>query len=491
MIEINRPKRRFLRARVTSAVAMLIVMAGCGRGDGPAIVARSDTTLTVGYEPNAVSIQEAIANLAVEGLLDFGRDGRPRPWLAEKWSSSDDGLTWRIWLRPNATFHDGEPVSAASVRDVLVRQLPEYLGGSFEDLQEIRVVSDFELEVLLKRRSTFLLEGLEAPIRKSGPSIIGTGPFQPATGIGAGVEMRANPNYYAGKPSIDRVVFRRYPSVRAAWADLLRGRVDMLYQVGGDALDSLRSSTETNVFTFQRAYTHLVILNVQKPVLRDRSFRRALNAAIDRPSFVAEALKGRGSPADGPVWPYHWAFDQQLPRFGYSPTSVSTPTGRPHFTCMYSDPTHERMALMLQQQLFAVGVDVSLEAVPFDQAIARVEAGDFDAWLADAGHGPTLIRPSLFWHSGAPYNWGGFKSAEVDEALDTIRRSSTDDEYKAGVAAFQRAIIDDPPAIFLAWSQRSRAVSTRFEVPADADGDIWSTLRMWRPAADARMANRN
>jgi ABC-type transport system substrate-binding protein len=102
-----------------------------------------------------------------------------------------------------------------------------------------------------------------------------------------------------------------------------------------------------------------------------------------------------------------------------------------------------------------------------------------------------LIRPSLFWHSSAPYNWGGFRSEEVDEALGAIRRSSIDDEYRAGVAAFQRAIIDDPPAIFLAWSQRARAVSTRFEVPAEADRDIWSTLRMWRPVTDAQTANRN
>ena len=489
MIEINGPKRRFLGALVAPAMAMLIVMAGCGQVDAPATIDRPDTTLTIGYEPNAVNLQQVVGNLAVEGLIDFGPDGRPQPWLAEKWASSDDGLSWRIWLRPNATFHDGEPVRAPQVREILARQLPESLGGSFEDLREIRVVSEFELEFLLKRRSAFLPEGLEAPIRKSGPSIVGTGPFQPTGGIGSGVEMRANANYYTGKPSIDRIVFRPYPSIRAAWADMLRGRVDMLYEVGGDALDSLRASTGTNVFTFLRAYSYLIILNVEKPVLRDRSFRRALNAAIDRPALVEQALRGRGTPANGPVWPTHWTHDSQLTGFQYQP--VTAGSERYQFKCVFADASLERLALTVQRQLQVIGVDLQLELLPIDQAMAKVEAGDFDAFLADAGQGPTLVRPYLFWYSGTPYNWGRYSNARVDAAFDAIRGAVDDEAYKSGVAAFHEAIVDDPPAIFLAWSERSRAVSTRFEVAFEPGHDIVTSLRMWRPVADDRVANRN
>ena len=42
----------------------------------------------------------------------------------------------------------------------------------------------------------------------------------------------------------------------------------------------------------------MVLLNVQKPYLRDPAFRRQLNAAIDRDALVADALKGHGTPAD-------------------------------------------------------------------------------------------------------------------------------------------------------------------------------------------------
>ena len=72
---------------------------------------------------------------------------------------------------------------------------------------------------------------------------------------------------------------------------MLRGRVDMLYEIGVEALDSLTLSTQAKTFTLQRPYAFLVLLNVRSPKLQDKALRRALNAAIDRPALVAEALK--------------------------------------------------------------------------------------------------------------------------------------------------------------------------------------------------------
>ena len=58
----------------------------------------------------------------------------------------------------------------------------------------------------------------------------------------------------------------------------------------------------------------------------------------------------------------------------------------------------------------------------------------------------------------------------------------SDSEYKQGIADFQRAIVDDPPAVFLAWEERARAISKRFEIPSEPGADPLITLRMWKPA---------
>lgn len=421
-----------------------------------------------------------------EALLSFGRDGRPQPWLADRWLSAQEGLRWRLHLRSNVKFHDGKALTAVALSQFLEKQLPGYLGSLWEDLEGIRAVSDSEVEFVLKNRSTFLMEALDMPVEEP-ESLAGTGAFQ-ATPVGDSIELRANPEYYDGKPFIDRIVMKTYASTRSAWADLLRGEVDMLYEVGIDALDSLKPSNTVKIFTQQRSYAYVFLLNVHKPILKDSSIRRQLNDGIDRNALVSEGLSGHGRPADSPVWPWHWAYDAALPTFAYRPVPLKKPLV---LTCLFADPSLERLAVTAQKQLRAIGVELKLEFLPLDDWYARVQAGDFEVVLADANGGPTLFRAYRFWHSGGPFNWGKFSSPKVDAALDGIRHAPDDAAYKSAVADFQRAMVDDPPAIFLAWSERARAVSTRFDVPVEAGRDILSTLRLWRPVADPRMRSPN
>jgi peptide/nickel transport system substrate-binding protein len=492
VIEFNTALRR--RGRQIEAVltaTLLSALVGCARSNEPA-ANQQDTTLSIGYGENAeVGIQQAVRNIATEGLVRIDRDGRPKSWLAERWTVSPDGLTWQLALRPGASFHDGQAATAPVVRDIVARDLPGYLGPAFEDVREIRAVAPYSLEVALKRRSTLLLEGLDMPIQVRPEAPIGTGPFSVSKHGGQEVEMQANRSYYGGIPGIDRIVFRSYDSVRSAWADMLRGRVDMLYEVGANAIDFLKPSTHTQVFTFERAYAFLVFLNIRNPKLRDRELRRSLNAAIDRNALIADALNGHGTPADGPVWPYHWAYSQESPRFRFDPGGHPlTNVGR--LRCLITtDQSHERMALALQRQLRAIGIELMFEQVSPEQFVARFQAGDFETGLIDTRMGPSLLRQHQVWYSNAPFNWGQFSSTRVDGALDHIRSAADDTAYKAGVAEFQSAIVEDPPAIFLAWGERLRAVSTRFEVRAEPGRDITSTLRLWRPVADGPMIDPN
>ena len=62
----------------------------------------------------------------------------------------------------------------------------------------------------------------------------------------------------------------------------------------------------------------------------------------------------------------------------------------------------------------------------------------------------------------------------------------TDDEVRAGVAELQRVLYDDPPAAFITWDERARAVSRRFIVPAEPGVDVFPSIWRWKaaPASD-------
>jgi ABC-type transport system substrate-binding protein len=134
-----------------------------------------------------------------------------------------------------------------------------------------------------------------------------------------------------------------------------------------------------------------------------------------------------------------------------------------------------------------------LQSLPPDELVKAEREGQYDAALTEPVSGPTLLRLYMMWHSNGVLNRGGLRgNATVDAALDRVRNATSDDEYRDGVRAVQQAFVDDPPALFLAWTERARAVSTRFTVIQPAPGrDILGTIGSWTPRNDERTASRN
>jgi peptide/nickel transport system substrate-binding protein len=482
---------------VLSSFIMLAATARCAKS-GP-IPSVGSTTLRVGIgglpqlTPQA-GVQQFIGNLSTEGLVAPYEDGRPRPWLAESWSLAPNGLVLTVRLRPTAKFHDGTSVTASIVVQILQSVLPNLMGPTFqEDVEKIVALDDTQVQIQLRQPSRFLLEALEIAIRKPvGKTTLGTGPYEPEADSSSTLE--SNKNYYLGQPTIERIVAQTYPTVRTAWAELLRGNLDMLYEVNIDALDSLQRSSNVSVYSYLRHYQYVIMFGDRAPVFKAPSVRRELNAALDRNAIVRDVLSGHGIPSIGPVPPQHWALEKFAPRIGFNPTlAKSLAARRLRFTCLVAaDSLYERIALAVKQQLAAASVDMQVQEVTQDQIIQAGRSRSYEALLIDVVSGPSMFRSFRHFYSKAPFDLKPVGNTALDKTLDRIRHASSDDEYKGGVTAFQQAIVDDPPEVFLVWAERARAVSRRFDVSEPEGGrDVLNTLRLWRPVTVQQLANRN
>lgn len=480
-----------------TACLLLLCAAGCARPAPTTAPGQVTLRVAVSSGHNATSspasgLAQVKQNLSLESLVGFDDSGRPRPAVAESWSVAADRRVVTLRLRQRVEYQDGTPVTAAQIAESLKRALPRQMAPASDDIESIRTVGDRDIELRFKHPSGFGVELLDFPVRKPGSSTIGTGPFVPVPGKN---ELRSNDRYYLGKPLVDRISIESYPSVRSAWADLLRSRNDMLYEVGVDALDSLQNATNVaKVFVYPRRYQYLIALNTQRPTLQSPAFRQALNLAIDRGELVRDALNGLGEASVGPVSPREWAVSgHPIPQLKYdaqrAAALLKTASGR-KFTCLVL-PDHERLALVVRRQLEAVGVEMNVEEVDPNEAMARFTKRDFDAILVDAISGPTMFRLYRLWHSGGDLGPTSLGTAAMDAALDIVRDASSDEEYRRGVIAVQTASIEDPPAIFLAWSRGIRAVSSRFDVPSDSAVDPIGTLRLWKPTIAGADASRN
>ena len=446
----------------------------------------------------------AVVNLLkADPWLGLKADGRVVDRIVSDWAWDDARTTLRLTLRPNVYFHDGTlitpEVAAETLRASLTSPTSPY---SLRSIRDIKGEGSHTLVVALKERNAFILADLAGTlVTKAHAPDVGTGPFRVAARNGTAAKLVAFPHYYRGRPELAGIEITSYPTQRNAWTALMRGEIDMLYEVSHEAADFVQAESTVKSYTFPRPYYVPLVFNVRTPALKDPRVRQAINMAIDRATLVRDGLSGHGSVADGPIPPQHWAYVAPATPFVYSPADArrlldeahfparTTPKSpvpiRLTFTCLVfaNDTRFERLEVLVQKELADIGIEMRLEPVPIDKFGDRVARGDFDAFLFELA-GRSLGWVYEFWHSVPKTRFdSGYRAA--DAALDRLKAAVTDEETRAAVADVQRVFHDDPPAAFLAWQEQTRAVSTKFDVAAEDKRDILTNLWQWRPA-DAR-----
>jgi peptide/nickel transport system substrate-binding protein len=483
-------------AACLSAVALSLGCSSRSTPQEPAVALR--VGLGVGGTALATALPNLVDTLTGEPLVVTGWNGRPQPKLASEWNWSDEGRTLRVRLQQGVVFHDGTPLTAAAVVADLTRRLGE---PGYARVESINAEGNDTVVFHLKEPDAFLLaELVKASIKTGDRRSLGTGPFLIKSRT-PDVVFESFANYHLGRPAISKVVVRTYETPRASWAAMMRGEIDFLQEVNRDAVEFLEAGNSVQTFSFPRPYYTAIIFNMNHPILSRRVVRQAINEAIDRGKIVTAALNNRGQPANGPIWPYHWAYHSATSTYAYNPDAarlrldgaglaLGPATGgemprRFRFKCVFwsEDPQFERIALVVQKQLFEIGIDVEMVPMTLRDLQQRLSDGDFETVLIPMVSGRALEWTYVFWRSAPkPMLRSGYAAA--DAALDRLRAARSDDETRIAVADLQRIMYEDPPAAFLVRPETARAVNDLFVVPAEAKGrDIVSTLWQWKPRA--------
>lgn len=491
-------------AFVLCAAAAGVCAPGCARQ--PASNA-APVTLRVGVgvpekDTTGSGLSTLIDLLTTETLVTNGLDGRQAERLARTWSWNPSRTVLTMTLRRDVFFHDGTPLTPDLAVAILRTSIAKREAESFAGVTGVKVTGPDSLEITLGQPDSFFLPDLSVvSVRLPGHPEIGTAAFMLRERTGQHAQLQSFKRYYRGQPAIDAVRIDGYPTQRKAWAAMMRGDLDMLHEVSRDAVEFLEGETTVKIYTSPRTYYIPLLYNLRHAVLKRADVRIALNEAMDKSALVSEGLRGRGRPADGPIWPEHWVYTAGPRPVTYNPEAAKLrldnaglpvlPRGngampsRFAFTCIVwaEDPRFERIALVLQKQLAEVGVDMRLEPLRAEAFFERAGKSEYDAAIIEMV-GRSLTWVYRFWHSprdNRPIDTG-YRSA--DETLDRIRQAGTDDEVRAGVAELSRLFTTDPPAAFLAWQTQSRAVSTKFDVAAEPGRDILSNVWQWRPAPE-------
>jgi peptide/nickel transport system substrate-binding protein len=491
-----RPRRLGLVAALclSTLVGGFASIGGCTGMPPP----RSDShTLRLGTAQTVETLDVYTSILSAEPLLVLDWHGRAVPRLASTWHWLDGGRGLSVVLRPGVQFHDGTPVTAPAVAAILRKGLPSKQEG-FQYLTSIETSSDERTLIFhLSRPDSFLLDAIAgAPIVDKDHPQIRTGPFKIISREPT-LLAEKNANYYRGMPGIDRVEVTVFDTQRAVFAAMMRGAVDMVPEVNPESVEFIVGASQFVTLPSVQPFYIPLVFNLRNPILQHVEVRRALVQAIDREEIVRQAMRGHARTADDPVWPEHWAYNIATTGYRHDPaaararldsagfpvrpsTSPDRMASRFQINCLFynKDFQFERIAVLLQRQLEEVGIDLVLTPADETTLQTRAGTGNFDSYVFVMNGGKSFDRTYQFWHSAGGKQSTGYRGA--DAALDELRHSYLDGDVRIAMANLRQRFYEDVPAAFLVWTEKTRAVDSRFDVGDKQDPDVLANLWQFR-----------
>lgn len=460
-------------------------------------------------------------------LLKYDKDINLVPWAAESYEVLDGGKLLKFKVREDIRWFDGEPLTAADVeftyKVMIDPKTPTAYAGNFKLVKEFRLTGKYTFEVeydqpfaraLITWAADILpkhiLEGEDLLNTKYSREPLGAGPYTLKEWIpGSRLVLEANPDYFEGRPNIDRIVYRVIPDMATQFLELKAGNLDYmgltplqyLYQTAGPGWDG-----SFNKFDFLSFGYSFLGFNFKHPFFQDVRVRKAIDYAIDRRELVKGVLYGLGKAANGPYKPGTWAYNTDIKPRSYDPDKarlllaeagwadsdgdgVLDKDGRPFsFSIITNQGNSQRIktGVIIQERLKDIGIEATLRTVEWAAFLKEfIDKGRFDAVIL----GWSITQdPDIYnvWHSSMAVEGGlnfiRYKNPELDDLLTRARHLVNQEERKPLYDKVQAILHDDVPYCFLYFPMALPIVQARVQnIKAAPAGIGYNSERWWIP----------
>ncbi|MCL4426622.1 MAG: ABC transporter substrate-binding protein [Firmicutes bacterium] len=514
------PRRGTVRLLALLLMAVLLLAAGCGGSStsskapgGTAAPAEKPVVVALGADTRTLlpmKIVDMTTYQQIRNIYDTLLTRDPKtyalaPELATSWRALDD-KTWEFKLRQGVKFHNGEPFTSESVKvtieKILDKSWQSHYYTRFEMIDKIETPDDYTVILHTKQPSPILLlrmQGLlpmppkllkEKGIDELAKHPIGVGPYKFVSWTkDEKLELEANPDYWAGKPLIEKLVFRPIPEFSSRLSALLAGEVDVIQNIPVSAVEQVNSSGKARVESVPSSRVNYIALTNFKPgPLSDRRIRQALNYGVDVDGIIKYVMKGHAYRMAGALsninpevnkdlkpYPFDVAKAKALfQEAGVDPTKLTLTMDSPQGRYPMDKEVAQAIAAELKKNL---GIEVKITynewGTHLDKIVKRQTGNMFLL-----GWGPALDAEGTIGDLAVKdRTYSGFAAdPELQKMIDNARPIVDPVKRKAAWDAIQKKVYDEAMWIFL-WQQEDLyGVSNRINFTPRADEEI----EMWR-----------
>ncbi|HAD09240.1 MAG TPA: peptide ABC transporter substrate-binding protein [Porticoccaceae bacterium] len=529
-----------------------LTLTGCGdgesnveRGNREQILHWGNGTEPQELDPHIVTgvPEHHIIVALLEGLvLKDPATLEPIPGVAKRWTISDNQLIYTFYLRQEARWSNGDPVTAQdfvwswwralqpalgnqyAYMYYVIKNAEAYAKGELEDFEQVGVkaLDTNTLQVTLANPTPYFLQLLDhysmfpvhrPTIEKFGaPSergtrwtragnFVGNGPFVlQRWDLNKQVVVEKSPTYW-DRDTVKLKAIHFYPTENVSTEERMY-RAGQLHVTGAIPVDKIAVYKEHNpedlrISTYLGTYFYR--FNTEVPHLADPRVRRALAMTVDRQAIVERITKGGQVPAYtftppdtlGYTAEDGFAFDPPAARALLAEAGYPNGEGFPTTEVLYNTSEgHRKLAVGIQQMWKThLNIDVVLNNQDWKVYLDNVDNGHYQ--IARAGWIGDYVDPNTFldmWVSDGGNNRTGWSNPEYDSLVLRQSPSASDRQSRYGFFAQAEALLlEEMPVLPIYFYTRNNLVQPSVKgMPANLlDYSLYKNIYLEAPPPSA------
>src|SRR5579859_3788162 len=483
--------------RVASGIACLLLVAACGSGGGggnQSTAPQRGGTATIALESELRTLDPLDSSQLVErevfynmydSLFTIDPSLKIQAGLVKSWDTSDP-LNYKFTLQSGVKYHDGTPFNAQSVKDNITRYKTAANSRRKSDLasvNSVEVVDDTHVVFHLKKPDATLLATLVDragmmlsmdAVAKGGadfslaPMGAGSGPFEFVEWKrNDHLTLKKNPAYWKpGLPYLDGITYRAIPDLNAIVSALKTGDVDIARLIAAKDVAGLKADSSFIYRDTPAIGFNGFELNTGAPPFNDPAKRQAVAIALDKYQILKDIDFNIGVVAYGPIPPSSWAFDSSEKIFDHADAAKakSTATGFTFTFKTTSDPVNQQEAALIQSQLAAAGITMTIQTEEFATYEQECANHQFQAcFVSWSGRIDPDGNMYAWWHTGGDFNDSLYSNSQVDGWLEDARTTTDQSKRKQDYDNAQKQIVQDAPYVFTTFGVSAQISSNKIQ----------------------------
>ena len=402
----------------------------------------------------STTVELGVLNQIYDTLLYYSPDGTkdPEPRIAESYEISDDGLDYTFHLRDDVTFHDGTPVTADDVVfSIELYKASEYQGSQISMLSSVEATDEHTVVCHLDAPYSPFLQGICSPMIASKAyyesseddfvnNPIGSGPYKfVSRAKGSNIKLEANEDYYRGAPEIKEVTFEVIPDSSTKAIALQTGEVNFA-EIDSATKPQLEANPAITIAEVPTSSFSYIAMNTEKEPFNDVKVRQAINYAIDRDNLVAVCYDGEAEVNSNICAKERFGYSDDQFQYTYDPEKAKELLAEAGIETPYDlgeilvAEKYSNLATVIQNDLKAVGLDVTISVKEFNSYISDLQNGSYGITALNMtleGDTQTLEMAFTSDYIGIANN-ARYSDEEMDKLFEQAR-TETDNDKRAEI----------------------------------------------------------